>query len=71
MAAEVADATRGFVMLLHIPKDRMLTMGLLSRIVAAGLLVAVTRFVGKTSKLLDMTPKEHVKIAPATTSCGI
>ena len=28
MAAEVALATMGFVMLVHIPKDGMLTMGL-------------------------------------------
>jgi hypothetical protein len=40
-------------------------------IVAAGLLVAFTRFVGGTCKLEGVTPKEHINVAPTTTSCGI
>jgi hypothetical protein len=39
--------------------------------VATGLLVAVTRFVGRTCKVEGIAPKEHINVAPATTSCGM
>ena len=46
-------------------------MGLCSIIVATGLLMALTRFVGRTCKLEGVTPKEHINVAPTTTNCGI
>jgi hypothetical protein len=39
--------------------------------VAAGLLVAFTRFVGRTCKLEGIAPKEHINVAPVTTNCGM
>lgn len=71
MAADVAAATWGFAKLVHIPKGMILTIGLLSIMVAAGLLMALTRFAGRTCKFEGATPKEHINVAPATTSCGI
>ena len=56
---------------MHIPKGIILTIGLLSIMVAAGLLVALTLFAGRTWKFEGATPKEHTNVAPATTSGGI
>jgi len=71
MAADVAAATMGFAGQVHIPKGMMFIIGLLSMIVAAGLLDALTMFAGGTTKLEGAVPKEHFNIAPAVTSCGI
>lgn len=67
MAAEVAAATAGFAMDMHMPKGGMFTMGLLSMMFAAGGPPHIVLFVGSTIKLLGATPNEHIIIAPATT----
>lgn len=65
-AAAVAAATIGFAGLLHIPNGGMLTMGLLSMMLAAGVPVIV-RLAGNTTRLLGATPKLHIIIAPVQT----
>ncbi len=52
---------------LHIPKGRILTKGLLSMILAAGILAARTLLTGRTIKAHGATPKEHIICAPFTT----
>ena len=69
-AAAVAAATAGFAGDMHIPKGGMFTIGLLSIMLAAGAPAAVL-FVGKTFKVLGVTPNEHVITAPEVTSCPI
>ena len=56
----------GFATLLHIPKGRMLTIGLKSIIVAGGMF-DVRIFVGITMRLDGDTPNEHCIIAPLQT----
>ena len=56
--AAVAEATAGLAMEVHIPKGSILTNGLLSIIVAAGI-VAFTLSVGRTIKVLGAIPKLH------------
>ena len=63
-AAEVAAATVGLARELHIPKGNILTMGLLSIMVAAGLLQVNTLLVGNTVRVEGATPKLHVIIPP-------
>ena len=48
-AAAVAAATCGLAWEVHMPNGIMLTMGALSRMVAAGIPPALTRLVGKTT----------------------
>jgi hypothetical protein len=67
IAADVADATVGFAREVHMPKGMMLTMGVWSMIVAAGTFSHVTRFVGRTTRLLGASPKLHIMLAPITT----
>ena len=43
-AAVVAEATVGLASEVHMPKGKILTMGLLSMILAAGILEVITRF---------------------------
>jgi hypothetical protein len=69
-AAAVAAATIGFAGLEHIPNGGILTIGLLSMMLAAGAPVIV-RFTGSTTKLLGATPKLHIIIAPAQTCIPI
>jgi hypothetical protein len=69
-AAAVAEATIGLFIELHIPKGAILTIGLLSIIVAIGVDVS-TRFMGKTVKTLGALPKLQLNAAPAQTSCPI
>ncbi len=59
LAAVVAAATWGLANELHMPKGMIFFIGMLSMIVAAGILVALTRFSGVTIKALGATPKEH------------
>lgn len=66
-AAAVADATVGLEIDVHMPKGIILIIGAWSMIVAAGTFPQVTRFVGKTTRLLGATPKVHVMLAPFTT----
>jgi len=65
-AAAVAAATMGFAGQLHIPNGGILTMGLLSMMLAAGAPV-ITLLAGKTDKALGETPKLHCRLAPAAT----
>ncbi|MBP1703954.1 MAG: hypothetical protein H6Q38_3061 [Chloroflexi bacterium] len=71
LAAEVAAATWGFERVLHIPKAMMFDIGILSITVAAGMELAMTRFMGCTFIVLGATPKLHMSIPPLTTSCAI
>lgn len=65
-AAAVAAATVGLAIDWHIPKGRMLTIGLLSIMLAIGIDVN-TRLAGKTIKELGAAPKEHCIMAPPHT----
>jgi hypothetical protein len=70
MAAAVAAATVGFAMDLHIPNGRMFSIGMLSRMFAAGVVVN-TQFTGSTTSEAGATPKEHCIMAPAQTCLPI
>lgn len=65
-AAAVAEATAGLDGELHMPKGGMLRIGLLSMILAIGIVV-VTRFAGKTLNVLGAAPKLHLSMAPPHT----
>lgn len=69
-AVAVADATVGFAMEEHIPNVGMLTMGLLSMMLAAGA-PAITLLSGKTFNAAGAAPKLHVIKAPEVTSSGM
>jgi hypothetical protein len=66
-AAEVAAATCGLAMELHIPKGNIFTIGLLSIMVAAGRFDVSTPLVGSTIRVAGATPKVHDIIAPLHT----
>ena len=70
-AAAVADATAGFARDVHIIKGGIFTNGLLSIILAAGLLLVIVLFFGKTIKLEGPVPKVHNIEAPIQTNCPI
>ena len=65
-AAAVAEATSGLLMVLHIPKVGMFSIGTMSMMVAAGMLLAITP-VGVALRTAGATPNEHVIMAPVTT----
>lgn len=65
-AAAVAAATMGLAMLMHVPKGNTFINGLLSMMLAAGM-VARTLFVGKTTKLDGAAPNVHFNVAPMQT----
>ena len=65
-AAAVAAATVGLAKLVHIPKGKMFTKGLLSMMFAAGM-GASTRLTGNTIRADGATPKEHLSVAPIVT----
>jgi hypothetical protein len=69
--AAVAAATTGLAIELHIPNGKILTMGLLSIMVAAGLLDVKTLLFGITIRLDGATPKLHCIIAPVHTHMPI
>jgi hypothetical protein len=69
-AAAVAAATIGLAMDWHMPKGKIFTIGLLSIILAIGIVV-VTRFAGNTISELGATPKLHCKSAPPHTTWPI
>ena len=56
----------GFAGLLHMAKGMILAMGMLSMIVAAGI-VAITLLAGSTIMGTGAVPKEHINCAPAHT----
>lgn len=70
-AAAVAAATTGLDSEVHIAKGKIFTSGLLSMILASGMLFVITRFRGNTTKDDGAVPKEQVIIAPIHTCCGI
>jgi hypothetical protein len=70
-AAAVAAATCGFAGEMHMTKGMTLTIGLLSMMLAAGTLLAFTRFAGKITNEDGPVPNEQVAIAPVTTCWGI
>jgi hypothetical protein len=58
-AAAVAAATWGLEGVVHMPKGSTLFMGMLSMIVAAGMLLLFTRFTGVTINVPGVVPKLH------------
>lgn len=69
-AAAVAAATVGFAMLVHMPKGAMFTKGLLSMMLAMGI-VCKTRLAGSTISEEGATPNEHCVVAPMHASVAI
>ena len=72
-AAAVADTNAGLVGDTHIPKGRMLTIGLLSVILAAGWLPVIVRFCGNTTSVLipGGTANMHFNTAPLPSCMAI
>jgi hypothetical protein len=70
-AAAVAAATVGLAGLIHIPNGIMLTIGTLSMMFAAGILLVVTMLTGNTISELGATPKLHINTAPLQTCIPI
>jgi hypothetical protein len=70
-AADVAAATWGLAMLLHMPNGMMLVIGAKSWMFAAGWLLHTGRPAGTTTRLDGDVPKEHMSIALLTTCIGI
>jgi hypothetical protein len=69
-AAAVAAATIGFAMLVHTPNGVILRNGLLSIILAAGILTN-TLLIGNTFNGVGAAPKEQLRIAVPVTNCPI
>ena len=63
IAAEVADATDGLANEEHMPKEGILTIGLLSIIVAIGLFANITLLSGNTTNFAGVRPQEHWRVA--------
>jgi len=62
----------GFASEEHMPKGKIFTIGAKSIIVAAGIILARTGVpLGMTSKELGAIPKEHCRMAPIQTCCGM
>lgn len=72
-AAAVADTKAGLVGDMHMPNGKMLIMGLLSMILAAGWLLVIVRFCGNTTSVLipGGTAHAHFNMAPLQTCMGI
>ena len=68
-AAVVAAATCGLPRLMHMPKGEMLVSGMVSAIVATGV-VADTIGVS-TMRLLGAAPRVQVSVLPAVTNAGM
>ena len=71
IAAAVAEATVGLAIDWHIPNGIMLTMGLLSIILAIGLFCTIGRIGSATIKVDGAIPKLHCSIAPVHTNFAI
>jgi len=71
IAAAVAEATTGLASDWHKPNGRIFTMGLLSIILACGMLLFITRFTGNTINEDGASPMLHFKIAPLHTNSAI
>jgi hypothetical protein len=70
-AADVALATAGLASEVHMPKGMILTIGTLSIILAAGILLVIVWFFGSKVNVDGANPKEHCSIAPRQTCMGI
>src|SRR5438552_19077273 len=70
-AAEVAAATAGLAMLMHMPNGMMLTIEMWSMMLAANWLPHFTRWFGSTTRLDGVVPKEHISVALLTTCIGM
>ena len=70
-AAAVAAATIGLANDWHMPNGGMFTIGMLSMIVAAGLLSIRTMACGITFSVLGATPNEHIIMPVLTTGWPI
>jgi hypothetical protein len=69
-AAAVAAITVGFAMLLHTPNGKILSNGILSIILAAGI-STITGLTGNTTSVEGAAPKVHERTAPEVTKSGI
>jgi hypothetical protein len=56
---------------MHMMKGLIFAIGLLSMMVAAGLLLVLTLAVGKMLRVLGPVPKLHIMLAPEQTSWGM
>jgi hypothetical protein len=66
-AAAVAAMTVGFAVLWHIANGVILTIGMESSSVAAGVPPTIVRLAGNTFSTPDAPPNEHCNVAPAHT----
>src|SRR6516225_8776344 len=66
-AAAVAAATVGLAGLLHMPNGGMFTIGMLSMMLAAAMLLVIIWFLGSTLNVLGAAPKVQASIAPVQT----
>src|SRR5436190_22529199 len=66
-AAAVAAATAGLAGDLHMPNGTMLTIGLLSMMLAAGTFDVITLLTGNTISVLGAKPMLHLVFAPMHT----
>ena len=66
-AADVCAAVIGLVSDVHNPNGAMLSIGLLSMMLATGIPSTITRFSGSTFNVDGMSPNEHCNVAPDTT----
>jgi hypothetical protein len=66
-AADVAAATSGFAIDMHIPNGMMFTIGMWSTMLASGCSAVFTRLTGRTTSELGAIPKLHCIIAPMHT----
>jgi hypothetical protein len=71
MAAEVAAATCGLLRVLHIPNGMIFVIGILSMVVAAGRLHALTLLAGGIVNVLGAAPKVQFIMAPLVTCIAI
>lgn len=71
IAAAVAEATVGLARDWHIPNGMMLTMGLMSEMLAMGLFCTKGRVGSGTMNVDGAIPKVHWSRAPAHTNCPI
>lgn len=69
IAAAVAETNAGLVGDIHMPKGMMLTIGLLSMMLAAGWLLVIVLFCGNTTRVLipGGTANMHFSVAPLQT----
>jgi len=71
IAAAVAAATIGLAGDMHMPNGMMFTIGILSMMLASGISLVKTMFVGRTTSELGATPMVHIMVAPMQTCIGM